>query len=173
MQASLPRWRPGICMEILSARRRASTIGCGFVDDAAVQANRDHTIVAQPPDPPLWIPRYTGLLHPFAECHVGKGHTEPDDLVVCEARRWRFPIAFGDDELHGFEPLPPLRIVAIAHADEAVTVLGEELLCALLSWIEMETYPRRGRLGRALGWCGAGRGSGGAWLVDRGRRSAP
>jgi hypothetical protein len=31
---------------------------------------------------------------------------------VGEARPWRFPIAFGDEELH-----------AIAHADEAVIVL--------------------------------------------------
>jgi len=60
-------------MEILSARPGASTIGCGFVDDAAVQAERDHPIVAQLPDPPFWIPRPTGLLHPVANCHVGKG----------------------------------------------------------------------------------------------------
>jgi hypothetical protein len=42
----------------------------------------------------------------------------------------RFPIAFGDEDLHGFEPLLPLRIVAIAHADEAVTVLREKLIPA-------------------------------------------
>jgi len=53
-------------MEILSARPRASSIGCGFVDDAAVQAERDHAIVAQLPEPPLWIP-------PVAHCHAGKG----------------------------------------------------------------------------------------------------
>ena len=60
-------------MEILSARTWASTTGCGVVDDAAVQAERDHAIVAQLPDPSLWIPRPTGLLHPVADCHVGKG----------------------------------------------------------------------------------------------------
>src|SRR5437867_6030314 len=49
------------------------TIGCGFVDDAAVQAERDHAIAAQLPDPSLWIPRPTGLLHPVADCHVGTG----------------------------------------------------------------------------------------------------
>ena len=48
---------PGVCMEILSDRPRASTIGCGFVDDAAVQAERDHAIVGKLPDPSLWIPR--------------------------------------------------------------------------------------------------------------------
>jgi hypothetical protein len=36
-----------------------------------------------------------------------------------EARPWRFPIAVGDEELHGLEPLLPLRIVAIAYADAA------------------------------------------------------
>jgi hypothetical protein len=48
-------------------------MGCGFVDDAAVQAERDHAIVAQLPDPSLWIPRPAGLLHPVADCHVGNG----------------------------------------------------------------------------------------------------
>ena len=60
-------------MEILSARPRASTIGCGFVDDAAIQAERDDAIVAHLPDPSLWVPRPTGLLHPVTDCHVGKG----------------------------------------------------------------------------------------------------
>jgi hypothetical protein len=60
-------------MEILSARPWASTIGCGFVDDAAVQPEREHAIVAQLPDPSLWIPRSTGLFHPVAHGHVGKG----------------------------------------------------------------------------------------------------
>ena len=36
-------------------------------------AERDHAIVAQLPDPSLWIPRPTGLLHPLADGHVGKG----------------------------------------------------------------------------------------------------
>ncbi len=81
---------------------------------------------------------------------------------MAEARPWRFPIAFGDEELHGFEPLLPLRIVAIAHADEAVTVLREELFRALLARLEMQPYPRGGSLGRAPGWWrGAGGGSGG------------
>jgi len=60
-------------MKILSARPRASTIGCWFVDDAAVQTDRGHAIVAQLPDPSLWIPHPTGLLHPVADCHLGKG----------------------------------------------------------------------------------------------------
>ena len=68
-----------------------------------------------------------------------------------EARAWRFPIAFGDQELHGFEPLLPLRIVAIAHADEAVTVLCEELCTR-----EVEDLgERRGGVARAEGPSGA------------------
>src|SRR5438128_4935165 len=51
----------------------ASTIGCWFVDDAAVQTERGHAIVAQLPDPSLWIPHPTGLLHPLADCHLRKG----------------------------------------------------------------------------------------------------
>src|SRR3989442_8615809 len=72
MRASLP-CRPGICMEILAARPLASAVRCAFVDDAAVQAERDHAVVAQLPDPSLWVPRPTGLLHPVAHGHVGKG----------------------------------------------------------------------------------------------------
>jgi hypothetical protein len=124
-------------MEILSARPRASTIGCGGVDDAAVQAERDHTIVAQLPDLSLWVPRPTGLLHQLPDRHVGEGDLYCDDLVMGEARPWRFPIAFGDDELHGLEPLLPLRIVAIADAEQAVTLLSKELLRTLLARLKM------------------------------------
>ena len=90
-----------------------------------------------------------------------KATRSPTIWVLGEARLWRFPIAFGDEELHGFGPLLPLCIVAIAHADEAVAVLREELFRALLARLEMQPYPRGGRLGRAPGWRGAGRGSGG------------
>jgi hypothetical protein len=60
-------------MEILSAPPRARTIGCGVVNDAAVQAERDHTIVAQLPDLSIWVPRPTSLLYQLANCHVGEG----------------------------------------------------------------------------------------------------
>jgi len=53
---------------------------------------------------------------------------------------WRRPVALGDHELHGFEPFLPLRIVAIAHTDQTVTILREEVLCALLAWLEMQPY---------------------------------
>src|SRR3990172_4148524 len=80
---------------------------------------------------------------------------------VGEARPRRFPIAFRAEQLHGLEPLLPLRIVTVAYADEAVTVLGEELLRALLARLEMQPYSRSGRLGRGPGWRGAGGGAGG------------
>ena len=60
-------------MKILTGRRRASTTGCRFVDDTAVQAERDNAVVAQLPNPALWIPRPTGLLHLRADSDVGKG----------------------------------------------------------------------------------------------------
>jgi hypothetical protein len=59
-------------MEILSARPRASTIGCRIVDDLDVQAERDGAIVAQLPDLTLWVPRPTGLLQ-LPDCDVGEG----------------------------------------------------------------------------------------------------
>src|SRR5713226_3751151 len=39
MQASLLGCRPGICMKMLSSRRRASSIGCGLVDEAALSSS--------------------------------------------------------------------------------------------------------------------------------------
>jgi hypothetical protein len=48
-------------------------LDAGFVDDAAVQAERGHAIVAQLPDPSFWISRPTGLLHLGTHCPVGKG----------------------------------------------------------------------------------------------------
>jgi|SRR5206468_2499156 len=69
------RW--GTCMEILSAHPRASTIGWGLVDNAAVWAECDHAIVAQPPDGSHWIPLRAGLLYPVADGHVVKGDAYP------------------------------------------------------------------------------------------------
>ena len=85
MQASLSGSRRGICLEMPSTRPRASTNGCGFLDDAVPQAERDRAIVAQLPEPLVWIPRPTGLLHPGAHRRVGEGDAQPDDLVVGEA----------------------------------------------------------------------------------------
>ena len=61
-------------------------------------------------------------------------------------------MAFGDEELHGFGPLLALRIVAIAHADEAITVVREKLLGALLaaSFLSDPDTPRVRRSAPAL-----------------------
>ena len=48
-----------------------------------------------------------------------------------------------------------------SHADQAVTVLREELLRTLLARLEMQPYPCGGKLGRAPGWRGTGGGAGG------------
>ena len=39
---------------------------------------------------------------------------------------------------HYIEPLLPLRIVAIAHTNETVTILREQLLRAFVPWFEMQ-----------------------------------
>ena len=88
-------------MEIVGVRPRGSTIGCRLGDDAALQAERDNAIVAQLPDPSLGIPNSAGLLYSIADCHLGKGDAQLDDPVMGNARPWRFPIAFGDEELQG------------------------------------------------------------------------
>jgi hypothetical protein len=141
MQASLSGCRSGICMQMLSARSRASTIGCWCVDNPTRQAKGSYALVAQVPDSALWIPCATGLLHSLAEDDVSEGDAQGDDLVRGQARPWRFPVAFGNQELHRLEPLLPLRIVTIAHADEAVTVLRQKLLRPLLARLEMQPYP--------------------------------
>ena len=53
--------------------RPSSATGCRFVDNSAVQPERNHAIVAQLPDPSLWIPRPTGLRRPAADGHIGQG----------------------------------------------------------------------------------------------------
>ena len=164
---------------------RASSIGCLVGDDAPRQTKRDHAIVAQPPDSLLRVPPPARLLHSVADCCVGKGDAQPDDLVGGKARRWWFPIAFGHEELDGLEPFLPLRVVAIPHADKAVTVLREKLPRALLPRPEAESDPRGGGgVGRTPTWRASGRRSGGGYrrgtigisgasLVDRGQGSAP
>ena len=184
MQASLPGCRPGIYMQMPAAQLRASSIGCLVGDDASCQNKLDHAIVAQPPDPARWVPLPAGLLHSLADFRVSKGDPYVHDLVGRKATRWWFPIAFGYEELDGLEPLLPLRVVAIPHADKVVTVLREKLLRALLPRPETEPDPRgREGLGRTPAGCAPGRRSGGsyrrgtigisgAWLVDRGQGSA-
>jgi hypothetical protein len=163
------------------ARRRTSSAGCPPVDDAPRQAKRDHAIVAQLPDPLVWIPRRSCPLQPVTSGPAGKGDAQADDVVWGKARWWRFPVALRDKELYGFEPLLPLRIGAIPHADEEVAVLCEELLRAFLARPEVEPEPRGVELKGNLGECTAGGRPGqgtrrgavriaGAWLMNREKR---
>src|SRR5207249_8395928 len=64
VDASISIWMaPGhLCGDSLHWTR-VSTTGCRLVDDTALQAERDNAVVAQLPNPALWIPRRTGLLH--------------------------------------------------------------------------------------------------------------
>jgi len=64
---------------------------------------RTRAVVAQLPDPSLWIPRPTGLLHPVAHCHVGKRRRVTRRSGRGRSEAWRLPIAFGDEELHGLD----------------------------------------------------------------------
>src|SRR5712692_4607895 len=113
-----------LCPSPLASIRR-----CRFVEDPAVQAERDDAIVAQLPEPSLGVPGSTGLLHPVADGHVGKGDAHPE-------------------KLHGLESLLPLGIVAIAHADEAVTVLCQHPLRTLLARLEAQPDPSGRKLAR-------------------------
>jgi hypothetical protein len=45
------------------------------------------------------------LFHLVADGRVRKGDSQRDELTMSEAGRWRFPIAFGNEELHGLEAL--------------------------------------------------------------------
>jgi hypothetical protein len=116
------------------------------------QVERDDAIVAQLPDPSLWVPRPTGLLHQLPDCDVGEGDLSCDDLVMGEARPWRFPIALGRprgrcargrgrDRPRG---VPTVRIEALNHAlaglPEDAAAIGRSSACS-----------RRGRGWRASG----------------------
>jgi hypothetical protein len=61
----------------------------------------------------------------------------------------------------GCPPWEAIRRTTGVSGDEAVTVLREELLRALLARLEMQPYLRGGRLARAAGRRGAGGGFGG------------
>jgi hypothetical protein len=65
---------------------------------------------------------------PLRERYADRG-----DPIGGGGRPPRLPVALGDDKFDGLEPLPLRRVIAIADADEAVSVLGEKLLRALLA----------------------------------------
>lgn len=182
LDASMPTWMPAGHLPG-DARRPAPDIQCWMPARrrcaAPGQARpRDRCAVARPSglDSTRSCP-----LQPVTSGPVGKGDAQADDVVWGKARWWRFPVALRDKELYGFEPLLPLRIGAIPHADEEVAVLCEELLRAFLARPEVEPEPRGVELKGNLGECTAGGRPGqgtrrgavriaGAWLMNREKR---
>src|SRR6266446_2337364 len=102
-----------------------SSMRCLLLDDPGFQLERDDLIVAQLPHLAAAVPLPTGLFYPFPHVCLGKADAHPHDRLCGKPRRWRLPIALRDNELHGLEPLLPLRIVAIAYTHEPVPVLRE------------------------------------------------
>src|SRR5712691_5913894 len=136
---------------MLAARERVSTIGCRGVDDAAAQIEVDDAVIAQLPNPSLGIPRATSLLDPIADSRLGKGDTQPNDLVAGEAGPWRVPKPF---------------CTLLARLEMQPNLRGR--------WIERA--PRRGGAGGAFRRrCrrGAVGTPGRVRLVDRGRAAVP
>ena len=114
-----------------------SSIRCLLLDDPGFQRERDDPIVAHVPHLAAAIPLPTRLFHPVPHFHLGKAHAYPHNRFRRKTRRWRVPIVLRDNALHGFEPLLPLGIVAIAYSNKTVTVLREQLLRPFLARFEM------------------------------------
>jgi hypothetical protein len=93
---------------------------CFLFYKTGCQLEGDHVIVPQLPYLAAAMPLPTRLLHLFSHFYLGKADAHPYDRVRSKARQGRFPLAFCDNQLHGLEPLLPLRIVAIAHTDKMV-----------------------------------------------------
>ena len=89
------------------------------------QLQRDRLPVTELPHLSVGIPLPTRLRRPFSHGPLGHGDTHPDTLMVGVGRPGRFPVALRAQEFHRLEPRLPLRIVAIADADEAVPILRE------------------------------------------------
>src|SRR5712691_11148512 len=116
-----------------------SSIGCFLLYDACFQFERDDLIVAHLPHLTVAIPLPTRLLHLFPQLLLGKADAHSHNRIRCKAWRWRLPLTFRNNQLHGLEPLLPLCIVAVAHTHETVTILREQLLRAFLTRFEMQT----------------------------------
>ena len=99
-----------------------------LLHDPGLQCERDDVSVPQLPRLAAGILGPSRLFHALPQLHFGKAHTHGHQRVIGEARRGRVPIALCDDELDGLEPRLALRIVAIPHTDQMVTVLLEQLL---------------------------------------------
>ncbi len=114
-----------------------SIIRCFLLYNTGFQLESHHLLVPQLPHLAGAIPLPTRLLRLFSPLHLGKADAHPHNRVHGKTRRWRLPLTFRDYQLYGLEPLLPLRIVTIAHADKTVTILHEQLLRAFLVRLEM------------------------------------
>jgi hypothetical protein len=105
--------------------------------DASFQLECYDLSVPQLPHLAATIPLPACLLYLVPLLHLGKANAYSHNRVHSKARRWRFPLAFRDDQLHSLAPLFLLRIVAIAHTHETITILREQLLRAFLPRFEI------------------------------------
>src|SRR5207247_1784429 len=129
---------PSIYIQMLCPLALVSSIRCFLFYNTGLQLECDNLRVAQLPHPTIPIPLATRLLHLLPDLDFGKTHTHSHNRVSRKTRRWRVPLALGNDELHSLEALLLLCIVAIAHTDQTVAVLCEQLLGAFLARLEMQ-----------------------------------
>ena len=121
---------------MLSPFPMVSSIGCLLLYDPCFQFERDDLIVTQLPYLATAIPLPARLLHLLLPVPLSQTNAYPHDRVIRKTWRWRFPGTLCPDELDSLEPLLPLRIVAIAHTDEPIPILGEQSLAPSLAGIE-------------------------------------
>src|SRR6266852_5023863 len=126
---------------MLLALAMASCMRCSLVRDPALQLEGADVGVPKLPRLSGGIPLSARLLYALAEVQFGKAHAYGHECVIGEARRRGVPIALGDDQLHGLEPLPEGRIVAIPDTDPSVAILPKQVLGAFLAWFEMQAGP--------------------------------
>jgi hypothetical protein len=117
----------------------ASSMRC-LLYNPSFPLERDHAFVAPFPHLAATTPFPTRLRPLCTQWHLGTVDTHAHHRGRGKTRR-RFPRAFRDNYLHGLEALLPLRIEALAHTHESVTILREQWLRAFLPWFEMEEYP--------------------------------
>jgi hypothetical protein len=115
-----------------------SHMECFLLYDASFQLERCDLSVPQLSHLAATIPLPARLFYLVPLLHLGKANAYSHNRVHSKARRWRFPLAFRDDQLHSLAPLFLLRIVAIAHTHETITILREQLLHAFLLRFEMQ-----------------------------------
>src|SRR5437899_747004 len=119
-------------------------VRCLLFYNTGLQLERDDLRVAQLPHLATPIPLSASPLHLVPNLYFGKTHTHSHNRVIRKTRRWRVPLALGNDQLHSLEPLLLLRIITIAHTDETVAILRQQLLRAFLARFEMQARAHTG-----------------------------